>query len=394
MQYCPECGCRFGIEFFQFGEYECTHLFGKQHSWGSTHSRRSNSQPAVRVGGDPIPMRSLLAFLCFLWLSTGLFAQTYTMTGSVPFLGDQTYWDYLIADASSHRLYVTRETEVLVVDLATMHEAARIKNLKRVHGIALAHDLNKGFLTDGGDNAVVVFDLKSNAITQKIQVGNAPDAIVYEPTKKRVYVFNAHSHSTSVIDAATGTIVTTVSLPGSPEFAATDGRGNVYVNIETRNSLVRFDQDGTQVLNEWSLAPCKQPSGLAMDAEGRRLFSVCSNDRMMVTDADSGKRVAEVPIGEDPDAAGYDAERKLVFSSNSDSTLTVIKEETPDKYRVSQTVKTEREARTMAVDAATHKVYLSCAKVAPGERETPDPDTLPKFVPGTFHLIVVSPETP
>lgn len=336
-------------------------------------------------------MRSLLA-LCCLCFATGLAAQNYTMTGSIPFAGDQTYWDYLIADASTHQLYVTRENEVLVVDLATMHEVARIKNLKRVHGIALANELQKGFLSDGGDNAVVVFDLKSNAVTQKIKVGNAPDAILYEPTRKRIYVFNAHSHSTSVIDAQTGNIVATVPLPGSPEFAATDGRGNVYANIESRNSLVRFDKDGTRVQNEWSLAPCKQPSGLAMDAEGRRLFSVCSNDRMMVTDADTGKRVAEVAIGEDPDAAGYDPERKVVFSSNSDSTLTVIQEETPDKYSVAQTVKTEREARTLAVDTATHKIYLSCAKVAPGERETPDPDTLPKFVPGTFHLIVVSPE--
>ncbi len=337
-------------------------------------------------------IRSFLALLACVLFSVAANAQRYAMTGSIPFAGEQTYWDYLISDASSHQLYVTRGNEVLIVNLSSGKEVARIANLKRVHGIALANQLNKGFITDGGDNAVVVFDLKSNAVTQKIKVGEAPDAVLYEPTKRRVYAFNAHSHSASVIDAETEKIIATVPLSGTPEFAATDGKGNVYVNIETKNSLVHFDQDGTKVQNEWSLAPCTAPSGLAMDAQGRRLFSVCSNETMIVTDADTGKQVAKVMIGDFPDAAAYDVEKKLVFSPNSDSTLTVVKQESPDKYTVVQTVKTEREARTMAIDPASHKLYLSCAEVKPGQKDTPDADSLPEFTPGTFHLIVVAPE--
>ena len=347
---------------------------------------------AVLAGGDSMRIRSFLALFACVLFSVAANAQRYAMTGSIPFAGAQTYWDYLIADASSHQLYVTRGNEVLIVDLSSGKEVARIENLKRVHGIALASQLNKGFITDGGDNAVVVFDLRSNAVTQKIKVGEAPDAVLYEPTKRRVYAFNAHSHSASVIDAETEKIIATVPLRGTPEFAATDGKGNVYVNIETKNSLVHFDQDGTKVQNEWSLAPCTAPSGLAMDAQGRRLFSVCSNETMIVTDADTGKQVAKVMIGDFPDAAAYDVEKKLVFSPNSDSTLTVVKQESPDKYTVVQTVKTEREARTMAIDPASHKLYLSCAAVKPGQKDTPDADSLPEFTPGTFHLIVVAPE--
>ena len=204
-------------------------------------------------------------------------------------------------------------------------------------------------------------------MTNKINVGNAPDAVLYEPTKKRVYAFNAHSHSASVIDAEKGNIVATVPLSGIPEFAATDGKGNVFVNIENKNTLVRFDADGTKVQNEWSLAPCKGPSGLAMDAQGRRLFSVCDNKFMIVTDADTGKQVAQIPVGVEPDAAIYDVERKLVFSSNCDGTLTVVRQETPDNYKVVQTLKTEREARTMALDPVAIDSSCPLSKSNPGQ---------------------------
>jgi YVTN family beta-propeller protein len=317
-------------------------------------------------------------------------AQRYAVTDRIPFTGDQTYWDYLVVDASNRHLYVTRENKVLILDVSGK-EVASIANLKRVHGIALANDLNKGFITDGGDNAVIVFDLKSNSVTQKIKVGEAPDAVLYEPTKKRVYAFNAHSHSASVIDAETGKIIATVPLSGIPEFAVTDGKGNVYVNIETKNSLVRFDPDGTKVQNEWSLAPCKEPAGLAMDTQGRRLFSVCANKVMIVTDADTGKQIVQVPVGVEPDAASYDVEKKLVFSSNCDGTLTVVKQESPDKYTVVQNLKTQSEARTMALDPISHRLYLPYEDVKPGQKPTP-PGDLPEFTPGTFHLIIVEPQ--
>ena len=336
-------------------------------------------------------IRSLLALLACLWFAVAGNAQRYEVASSIPFSGDQTYWDYLLADASTHKLYVTRGNEVLILDLDSGKQLATIANLKRVHGVALAHEFNKGFITDGGENAVVVFDLSSNTVTKKITVGNAPDAVLYEPMKKRVYAFNAHSHSASVIDAERGNIVATVPLSGIPEFAATDGKGNVFVNIENKNSLVRLDPDGTKVAKEWPLSPCKGPSGLAMDTQGRRLFSVCDNKLMIVTDADSGKQIAQIPVGVEPDAAIYDAEQKLVFASNCDGTLTIVKQEDRDHYTVLQNVKTEREARTMALDPVSHKLFLPSEQILPGSKP-PDPGDLPEFTPGTFHMMIVAPQ--
>ena len=336
-------------------------------------------------------VRGFLVVVLCVGLSVAVCAQTYAVTNRIPFTGDQTYWDYLLADAPNRHLYVTRGNEVLVLDLDSTKEIASITNLKRVHGIALAKEFGKGFISDGGDNAIVVFDLKSNAVTQKIKVGDAPDAVLYEPTKKRVYAFNAHSHSASVIDAQTEKIIATVPLSGIPEFAVTDGKGTVYVNIENKSSLVRLDPDGTKVRDEWSLAPCEGPSGLAMDPEGRRLFSVCDNKFMIVTDADTGKQISRIAVGVEPDAAIYDGNKKLVFSSNCDGTLTVVKQENPDKYTVVQTLKTEREARTMAFDPVNQRLYLPYEEVKPGSKP-PDPGNLPEFTPGTFRMIVVAPQ--
>ncbi|HVO63127.1 MAG TPA: YncE family protein [Terriglobales bacterium] len=333
----------------------------------------------------------ILALALFLGSVTSLNAQQYGVTGRIPLSGDEG-WDYLTADASNHQLYVSHGTEVQVVDLDSAKQVGNIGGMKRIHGIALADELNKGFITDGGDNMVVVFDLKSNAVTQKIRAGENPDSVLYEPTKKCVYAFNGRSNSATVIDATAGTVVVTIPLSGKPEFAVTDGKGNVYVNIETKNSLVRLDAEGTKK-DEWQLPSCEEPSGLAMDVAGRRLFSVCSNKTMAVTDADSGKQVAKVVIGEGPDAAAYDPETKLVFSSNSDGTLTVVKQESPDKYMVVQNAQTEKRARTMALDRRTHKIYLSCAEFGPAPAPTTDnPHPRPKPKPGTFHLIVVAPE--
>jgi YVTN family beta-propeller protein len=334
-------------------------------------------------------IHNFLMLLGWTWFSVTASAQKYTVTERIPFDGEQTYWDYLVADGPSNRLYVTRGNEVLILDLSSAKEVTRIQNLKRVHGIALAKELNRGFISDGGDNAVVVFNLKSNAVTQKISVGNAPDAVLYEPTKKRIYAFNAHSHNASVIDAVSEKVIATVPLSGIPEFAATDGKGNVFVNIENKNSVVRLDTDGTKVRNEWPLAPCKGPSGMAMDAKARRLFSVCDNKFMIVTDADTGRQIAQIPVGVEPDAAIYDAERKLVLASNCDGTLTVVKQESPDKYSVFQTLKTEKEARTMAFDPVTGRIYLPYEEVKPGSKP-PDPGNLPEFTPGTFRLMIAS----
>lgn len=337
-------------------------------------------------------MRSLLGVLCCIWLTPVLMAQQFAVTNRIPFTGDQTYWDYLVADSSNRHLYVTHGNEVLILELDSLRKVASITGLRRVHGVALAHEVNKGFISDGGDNSIVVFNLASNVVKQKIKVGEAPDAILYEPTKGRVYAFNAHSHNASVIDAETETIIATVPLNGIPEFAATDGKGNVFVNIENRNSVVRLTPDGLKVQSEWPLSPCEGPSGLAMDAQRRRLFSVCDNKFMIVTDADTGKQVAQIPVGKEPDAAIYDIENKLVFASNCDGTLTVVKQETPDKYTVLQNVQTQREARTMALDPVSHKLFLPYEEIKPGQKPW-DPGTLPEFTPGTFHMMIVSPQS-
>lgn len=336
-------------------------------------------------------IRSLLFVATCLCSSFGASAQQYSVTSDIPFSGNQTYWDYLTIDAGNRHLYVTRGNEVLVLDLDSGKVIATIADLKRAHGVALAQEFDKGFITDSGNNSVVVFDLKSHQAKQRIKVGDAPDAVLYEPTRKRVYAFNAHGHSASVIDAQTEKIVATVPLSGIPEFAATDGQGNVFVNIEDKNVLVRLDPTGTKVQNEWSLAPCDGPSGLAIDAQARRLFSVCNNKVMIVTDADSGKQVAQVPVGFEPDAAIYDVDQKLLFASNCDGTLTVVKQDSPDKYTVVQTVKTAPEARTMALDPNSHKLFLPYEQVKPGQKP-PDPGNLPEFTPGTFHLMTVAPQ--
>jgi YVTN family beta-propeller protein len=298
-----------------------------------------------------------------------------------------------MADASNRRLYVSHGTQVHVIDLDSGKQVASMGGMKRIHGIVLADELNKGFITDGGENVVVVFDLKSNEVKQKIRAGENPDGMLYEPTKKRIYAFNGRSHSATVIDAETEKVIATIPLSGKPEFPAADGKGNVYVNIESKNSLARLDAEGSKVRDEWPLTGCEEPSGLAMDTAGRRLFSVCSNQTMIVTDADSGKQVAKVVIGEGPDAAGYDPESKLVFSSNGEGTLTVVKQENLDKYTVVQNLTTEKRARTMTLDSKTHKIYLSCAEFGPAPAPTPDnPEGRPKAKPGTFHLVIVTPE--
>jgi YVTN family beta-propeller protein len=336
---------------------------------------------------------TLAAVLLFLAVSSStLLAQQYAVSKSIPLNGDEG-WDYLIADANNNQLYVSHGTDVQVVDLASGKQVASIGGMKHIHGIALADDLNKGFITDGGENAVVVFDLKTNQVSDKVKAGENPDGVIYEPSSKRVFAFNGRSNNATVIDAQTNKVAGTIALSGKPEFPATDGKGNLFVNIESKNSVASIDPSAMKVKKEWSLSPCEEPSGLAFDTAGRRLFSVCSNKKMAVSDADAGKVVTFVTIGEDPDAAGYDAENKLVFSSNSDGTLTVVKQESPDKYSVVQTVKTEKRARTMALDRKTHKIYLSSAEFGPAPKPTPDnPHGRPKPKPGSFHLVVVAPQ--
>jgi YVTN family beta-propeller protein len=332
-----------------------------------------------------------MAGFVLLASSLALNAQQYAISGRIPLEGDSG-WDYLFADSVNGKLYVSHGTEVDVVDLASEKPIGKITGMKRIHGIAVADDLNRGYISDGGDDDVVIFDLKSNKILQKVPAGKNPDGILYDPYSKRVFAFDGRSNDVTAIDAASGKAAGTIALGGKPEFPVSDGKGNVYVNIEDKSEITRLDPQALKVTKTWSISPCEEPSGLAIDLETRRLFSVCSNNKMAVVNADSGQVITTVAIGNGPDAAAYDPDRKLVFSSNGEGNLTVVRQDSPDKYTVLATVPTERSARTMALDTKTHKIYLSAAQLGAAPEATADnPHPRPKMVPGSFHVLVVSP---
>ena len=269
-------------------------------------------------------------------------------------------WDYLAIDTAHRHLFLTRATHVQVLDLDTGKPAGDIANTLGVHGVALAADLRRGFASNGNADSVTVFDLDTLATVGEVQSsGRDPDAIVYDVPSKRIFTFNGHSNDATVIDAATAREIGSVPLPGKPEFAVSDGEGHIFVNIEDKALLVQIDIAKGAVSASWPLAPCVEPTGLALDVARHRLFSVCRNQNLIVTDAESGKRVAQLPIGKHVDAAAFDAATSLVFSSNGDSAdVTVIKAETADRYSVLGSLATAPGAKTMALDPATHRLYI------------------------------------
>jgi DNA-binding beta-propeller fold protein YncE len=300
------------------------------------------------------------------------------------------FWDYLIADGATGRVFVSHGTEVDVVDSKKGEVAGKIDGLKLVHGIALAPEFNRGFISDGGANQVVVFDLTTLAKVGEVAAGMNPDGIIYDPGSKRVFAFNGRSSSATAIDAEKGTLAGTVMLEGKPEFPAPDGKGHVYVNIEDKSEVMDIDSKALTVVHKWPLAPCEEPSGMAMDTKTRRLFSGCDNKMMAVMNADTGKVVATVPIGDGVDATWFDPGTKYVLNScGQDGVLTVIHEDSPDKYTVVENVKTEKAARTMALDPKTHNIFLAVAEVEMLPPAAGDAKGRPrrKVTPGTFGLL-------
>lgn len=311
-------------------------------------------------------------------------------------LGGPGGWDYLALDQATQHLYVSRSDRVLVLDARSGKQIGEIDGLSGVHGIALADDLHKGFISDGHANTVTIFDPATLKVEQTVAVdAKDPDSILYDPYSKRVFTFNGDSANASVIDAVSGKLLGHIALPGGPEFAVSDGAGHVFDNIESKHALVEIDPRGMRVTATWPLKHCQRPSGLAIDIAHHRLFSVCQNKVMAVTDATSGKAIASVPIGEGPDAARYDAQRGLVFSSNGRSgTLTVVKQDSPDRYTVLADVPTQNSARTMALDEASGRIFLSAAEF--GARPAPtsaDPHPRPAVKPGSFTVLVVGQST-
>jgi len=330
-----------------------------------------------------------LLFLALVLVSTAIFAASgYHLLKKIP-LGGEGGWDYLTFDPGSGRLFISRATHVIVLDPASGKVGGDIPDTAGVHGIALAPELGRGFTSNGRAGTVTIFDLKTLATIGQVKAGENPDAIVYDPASKRVFAMNGRSSDATAIDAAAGTLVGTVALGGKPEFAAADGRGHVYVNLEDKSQLLALDSRKLQVVARWPLAPCEQPSGLAIDREHRRLFAGCRNNLMAVVDADSGKVIATPPIGSGVDAAGFDPGLQYAYASNGDGTLTVIHEETPEKFAVVDNVSTQRGARTMALDPASHQVYVVTADFGPAPPPTPEqPRPRPAILPNTFLVLV------
>ena len=311
-------------------------------------------------------------------------------------LGGNAGWDYLALDASVGRLFITREDKVDVIETVSGKLAGSIARTAGVHGVAFAPELRRGFTSNGRSNSVSVFELDTLRVIQEVPVsGTSPDAILYEPQQNHIFTANRESANLSVIDAGTLQVVATVPLPGPPEFMATDDAGHVYVNIDNApGRLVLVDAKSFTVKANWPLKECANPTGLAFDVLNHRLFSVCANQVIAVTDSVSGKSIAQVVIGRGSDAAAFDPELGLVFSSNGiDGTLTVIHQDSPNEYRVIATVTTQVSASTMALDPVTHKIYLAAAQFGPPPAATEDqPRPRAPVMPDSFLILVAQPK--
>jgi DNA-binding beta-propeller fold protein YncE len=311
--------------------------------------RRCRLRPAIFL----IPICAVLAAA-----ATG---GGYSVTRKVPIPG-QGSWDYLTVDEDARRLYVSHGTQVEVLDIDSLNVAGNIPKTPGVHGVAIAPEFGRGFVSNGQTSSVTIFDLKSLKPIADVPTGQKPDAIIYDPATSRVFAFNGGGNSATAIDAATGKVVGTVDLGGGPEFAAADGKGFVFDNLEDENLVLKINARELKVEQRWPTAPCSSPSSMAMDRANRRLFIGCRSKVMAVLDADTGKVITTLPIGDHVDATAFDPETKLVFNSNGEGTITVIHQDSPDTYSIVETVKTAPRAKTMTLDPKTHRLFLSTAE--------------------------------
>jgi len=303
-------------------------------------------------------------------------------------IGGASGWDYVYIDSAAQRLYASHTAQVEVVDLSTMKPVGKIPDTTGVHGIAIASDLGRGFTSNGRDNSVTIFDTKTLAFISKTSdVGKNPDAILYEPSTKRVFTFNGASKDVTALDAKTGKVISTFAVGGKPEFSQTDGKGKIWVNIEDTGEIVEIDSTKASIIKRFSIAPCEDPTGLALDRKKQRLFAACGNKIMAVVDPKAGKVIATPAIGQGSDGAAFD--NGMAFSSNgAEGTMTVIGEE-GGKYVVLETVPTQRTARTIGVDPKTHKLYLPAADSTPGVTKD-GKQGRPQVVADSFSILVVS----
>ena len=303
--------------------------------------------------------------------------------------GGKEYWDYITFDASTRRLYISHNTEVKVVDADSGTIIGDIPDLKRVHGIALVPDLGRGFISDGGADEAVVFDVKTLKVTGHIKTGGNPDCILYEPTSKHIFTMNGKSNDATVIDPVTETVVATIPMGGRPEYAVADGKGMIYDNIEDRDEVVALDSHTNTVKAHWPIAPSGGATAMEMDVQHRRLFIGGRNKVLAIMDADTGKVLQTFPIGDGVDTNIYEPETALLFTATREGTLHIFHEDTPDKFSLVETIKTEFGARNMALDSKTHKLFIDTADFAPAAAPTTEqPKPQPTPVSGTFRLLV------
>ncbi len=271
-------------------------------------------------------------------------------------------WDYLTVDEPARRLYVSHETSVEVLDLDSEKVVGSIPRLDGVHGIAIAPEVGRGFLSNGQSSHVTIFDLKTLKPIAEVPTGSKPDAIIFDPSTSRVFAFNGDGKSATAIDSATGKVAGTIDLGGGPEFAAADGNGKIYNNLEDENLVLKIDARKLSVEERWPTAPCSSPSSMALDGINHRLFIGCRSKVMAVLNVDTGKVITTLPIGDHVDATAFDPDTKLIFNSNGEGTVTVIRQDSPDRYSVIETVKTLPRAKTMALDHKTHRLFLSTSE--------------------------------
>jgi len=303
-------------------------------------------------------------------------------------IGGAGRWDYAYMDAANHRLYVSHATQTEVIDTATDKLVGTIPGTTGVHGIAIAGDLGRGFASDGGDNDVTVFDLKTLMVISKVKTGQNPDAIIYEPVSHRVFTFNGRSKDATAIDAKTGDVITaSIPVGGKPEFAQIDGKGHIYANIEDKNEIIEVDARNALVAKRYSIAPCDSPSGLVIDPKGR-LYSVCENKLMIISDPASGKVLGTAPIGLGADGVAFDD--GYAFSANgADGNITMVGETSPGKFEVVATIPSQRGARTIASDPKAHKLYLPAAEFGPPTEDKDGKKGRPSVLPDSFTIVVV-----
>jgi YVTN family beta-propeller protein len=336
-----------------------------------------------RVSVLTIPL--LVATTCWAVAHAHAAESGYHVVKSIPVAGNEG-WDYIAVDSDARRVYVSHGSHVVVLDADSYAEVGNIPDTQGVHGIAIAAELGRGFTSNGRANTVTIFDTKTLKTLSTVKAGTNPDAIIYDAGTKRVFTMNGASKDTTAINAADGSVAGTLALGGKPEFAVADGRGSIFVNIEDKSDLVQFDAQNLKVLHRWPLAPCTEPSGMAADLKTRRLFLGCDNKMMAVINADTGKVIATPAIGEGVDANAFDPDANLAFASNGEGTLTVVHEDSADKFTVVENVPTKKSARTMALDLKTHNIFLPAAEFdapAAGERRG-------KMKPGSFVVLVVS----